>query len=139
MISFMDQSKADGVKSVMPSPIHPYKMWQFEGQAAVPVGGSGKLVPVFDNDFRRIHGPDQPRQLLQKEFPVYLQDGRIDITRRKFVIRPECLEHDNVWGPDIRGYVLDPRTSTDVDNPDDIRRAEIVFQQLNAEREKDGG
>lgn len=132
MIAHMQETGADGLKSVIPAPLHPYKMWQMEKPG--PVGTSSKLLPVFDNEFRRLHGPDQPRQKVQEMFPVYFQDGQIDITRRKFILRPECLEDDNVWGENLHGYLLDPRTSTDLDEPSDFIRAEKTYEQLKQER-----
>ncbi|MEX1997735.1 MAG: acylneuraminate cytidylyltransferase family protein [Candidatus Andersenbacteria bacterium] len=125
-ITHLQQTGADGLKSVIPTPLHPYKMWQRQKD--------GKLIPVFDSKYRRQRGPDQPRQKIQELFPVYFQDGQIDITRRKFVLRPECLQYDNVWGDNIHGYVLDPRTSTDLDTPDDFRHAEKIYQQIQVER-----
>lgn len=132
MIAHIQETGADGLKSVVPAPLHPYKMWQMETPG--PVGTSSKLLPVFDNEYRRLHGPDQPRQKIQEMFPVYFQDGQIDITRRKFILRPECLENDNVWGENLHGYLLDPRTSTDLDEPSDFIRAEKIYEQLKQER-----
>ncbi len=132
MVEHIKGSDADGLKSVVPSPLHPYKMWQIEGDATI--GSSGKLVPVFDNEYRRVHGPDQPRQKIQEMFPVFFQDGQVDITRRAFVLRPEALEHENVWGENLHGFVLDPRTSTDLDEPSDFIRAEKIYEQLQKER-----
>jgi CMP-N,N'-diacetyllegionaminic acid synthase len=148
MINYMlTHPEADGVKSVIPAPLHPYKMWHLVNSEfripndeiktkleTGPVGKTGPLKPVFDNDFRRMHGPDQPRQKMQEMFPVYFQDGQIDITRRKFVLRPECLQYENVWGPNLHGYVLDPWTSTDLDTPDDFRHAEKVYKEMQKER-----
>jgi N-acylneuraminate cytidylyltransferase len=139
MVRHMQESGADGLKSVIPAPLHPYKMWQFtNGESgkhnAKDLGRSGKLVPVFDNDFRRQRGPDQPRQKIQELFPVYFQDGQVDITRRKFIVRPECLRYDNVWGENLHGYVLDSRTSTDLDEPADFIRAENIYRTLKRER-----
>lgn len=132
MVGYMQaHPEADGLKSVIPAPLHPYKMWQFKN---LEVGGAGELAPVFDNEWRRERGPDQPRQKIQEQFPVYWQDAQIDITRRKFVVRPECLEHDNVWGENIHGFVLDPRTSADLDTPDDLRRAEEMYRLLQKEK-----
>ena len=141
MVRYMQEHpEADGVKSVIPTPLHPYKMWQFQNPKSKiqnpKVGEAGPLIPVFDNDFRRKHGPDQPRQKIQELFPVYFQDAQIDITRRRFVLRPEALLHDNVWGENLHGYVLDPRTSADLDTPDDFRRAEALYRTLQAERDK---
>lgn len=134
MITHIQETGADGLKSVIPAPLHPYKMWQFENSEKRDIGTSGKLVPVFDNEFRQSHGPDQPRQKVQEMFPVYFQDGQVDITRREFVLRPECLENDNVWGSNLHGFVLDPRTSTDLDEPADFIRAEKIYETMQQER-----
>lgn len=135
MVQYIKKSGADGVKSIIPTPLHPYKMWLFDGEDKV--GSAGQLKPVFDNDFRRIHGPDQPRQQVQAKFPVYFQDAQIDITRRKFILRREALENDNVWGENIHGYILDPRTSADLDTPEDFQRAERLYQKMQEERDLD--
>jgi len=128
MVEHMKKTKADGLKSVIPAPLHPYKMWT--------IAKSGKLKPVFDNAFRQKKGPDQPRQKVQAQFPVYFQDGQVDITRRKFILRPECLKEDNVWGKNLHGYILDARTSTDLDEPADFRHAAKVYKQIQAERKQ---
>jgi len=132
MIEHMEKNDADGLKSVVPSPLHPYKMWHIEGDGRI--GSVGKLVPVYDNDFRMERGPDQPRQKIQKLFPVFFQDGQVDITRRKFILRAEALKFDNVWGQNLHGFVLDPRTSTDLDEPDDFIRAEKIYKDMQDER-----
>lgn len=134
MVEHMKTHEADGLKSVVPTPLHPYKMWQFEDGVGLEVGASGKLVPVFDNDFRQERGPDQPRQKIQELFPVYFQDGQVDITRREFILRPEALKLENVWGQNLHGFVLDPRTSTDLDEPADFIRAEKIYEDLQNER-----
>lgn len=139
MVHYMQRHpEADGIKSVVPAPLHPYKMWWFDTahHKQVTVSSAGKLRSLsdFDSDFRSKHGPDVPRQQVQQLFPVYFQDGQIDITRRKFILRPECLIHDNVWGENLHGYALDPRTSTDLDTPEDFRRAAKLYRQLLEER-----
>lgn len=145
MVGYMkEHGEADGLKSVIPTPLHPYKMWSFatdDDQLATSnkrIGDVGRLVPVFDNEYRKTHGPDQPRQKIQERFPVYFQDGQIDITRRQFILRPECLKYDNVWGGNLHGYVLDPRTSTDLDTKEDFHRAEKLYEQLRTEQGKQG-
>lgn len=132
MVEHIMSSGADGLKSVIPTPLYPYKMWEIDGNGSV--GSAGKLCPVFNNEFRQRHGPDQPRQTIQQMFPVFFQDGQIDITRREFILRPECLERENKWGENLHGFVLDPRTSTDLDEPADFIRAEILYEQLQKER-----
>lgn len=135
MITYMlNNPIADGVKSIVPAPLHPYKMWQFADHKGRAVGQASPLKPTFDNDYRRERGPDQPRQKIQELFPVYFQDGQIDITRRKFILRPECLQYDNVWGQNLHGYVLDPRTSTDLDTLEDFRHAEELYKKMIKER-----
>ena len=137
MVKYMlTHAEADGVKSLIPAPLLPYKMWQFSDEKSRPIGEAGSLKPVFDNEYRRTHGPDQPRQKIQEMFPVYWQDGQIDVTRRKFILRPECLKYDNAWGENLYGYVLDPRTSTDLDGPEDFRRAGKLYKQLEKERRR---
>ena len=134
MVDYMlTHPEADGLKSMIPTPHLPYKMWQFDDEKSRAVGEAGALKPVFDNEYRRQHGPDQPRQKIQEMFPVYFQDAQIDITRRKFILRPECLKYDNVWGPNMYGYVLDSRTSTDLDTPEDFRHAEKIYNELKKE------
>lgn len=135
MVRYVQESGADGAKSVIPSPLHPYKMWQFEDEKDREIGQAGLLKPVFDNEYRQERGPDQPRQEIQKKFPVFFQDAQIDVTRREFVAREECLKYDNPWGPNLYGYVLDPRTSADLDTPDDFRRAEMLYEQMHEERD----
>ncbi len=132
MIEHIKSTGADGVKSVIPSPLHPYKMWQMEGTGEI--GSSGKLIPVLDSEYRQTHGPDQPRQKIQELFPVFFQDGQVDITRRSFVMRPEALKYENVWGENLHGFILDPRTSTDLDEPTDFIRAEKIYRDLQQER-----
>ncbi len=134
MVKHIQETGADGLKSVIPTPLHPYKMWQFEGGEKREIGQSGKLVPVFDNEYRQERGPDQPRQKIQEMFPVFFQDGQVDITRRQFVLRPEALELENIWGANLHGFVLDPRTSTDLDEPADFIRAEKIYNDMQQER-----
>lgn len=135
MVTYMEEHReADGVKSIVPASSHPYKMWQFRDEKGRAIGEADTLKPIFDNEFRQERGSDQPRQKVQGLFPVYFQDGQIDITRRKFILRPECLQYDNVWGPNLHGYVLDPRTSTDLDTPEDFRHAEHIYEDMVKEK-----
>lgn len=126
--------EVDGLKSVIPSPIHPYKMWQFHDEKDRAIGEGGPMKSVFANEYRKEHGPDQPRQKLQEMFPVYWQDAQIDITRRKFVLRPETLKLGSVWGPNIHGYVLDARSVVDIDTLEDLKEAERIYKALQQEK-----
>lgn len=137
-VRYLQESGADGLKSIIPAPLHPYKMWRLEG--AGQIGSGGRLRPLsdFDTPHRRQRGPDQPRQLIRQRYPVFFQDAQIDITRRRFVLRPACLRYDNVWGENVHGFVLDERTSVDLDEPADFIRAEKIRRQLHRElKDKD--
>src|SRR5688572_29265370 len=68
----------DGLKTVVPAPIPPYKMWTMKKD--------GSMKPLLPHPYRLKHGPDIPRQRAQQMFPVYWQDAQIDITRPKFVM-----------------------------------------------------
>ena len=131
----LDHPEVDGVKSVIPSPVHPYKIWQFIDKQDRQIGEGGPMESVLANDYRKVHGPDQPRQKVQELFPVYWQDAQIDATRRKFVLRHETLELGSVWGPNIHGYVLDERSVVDIDTLTDLHEAEKVYKQIKKERE----
>ena len=128
--------EVDGVKSVIPAPVHPYKTWQFVDKQERKIGEAGPMESVFANEYRKVHGPDQPRQKIQELFPVYWQDAQIDATRRQFVLRHETLELGSVWGPNIHGYVLDPRSVVDIDTLTDLHDAERVYKELKEERKK---
>ena len=136
MVRYIKRTGADGLKSVIPAPLHPYKMWRFVGDKDLRPGKAARLKPVFDNSYRKQKGPDQPRQQIQKKFPVFFQDAQIDITRRKFVLRPECLKYDNPWGPNMHGYVLDERTIVDIDTPEDLRLAAKIYRKLTGEKKR---
>ncbi len=124
----------DGLKTVIPSPIPPYKMWWARGRRAVPAGSGTPLDPFMDTPFRRTHGPDLGRQRVWAKYPVYWQEGSIDITRPQFVMSRNATKHRNVFGPDIHGYVMDPRQVVDIDTAEDLRVAEKVWRELLRKR-----
>lgn len=113
-------------------------MWQFKNfesnKHKLAIGMAGELTPVFDNEFRREHGPDQPRHKIQELFPVYFQDAQIDITRRQFILWLGSLSRENVWGAKLHGYVLDARTSVNLDTPENFQRAERVYEALRRDK-----
>jgi CMP-N-acetylneuraminic acid synthetase len=134
MIEYIQKSGADGIKSVMHTPVHTYKMWTFAGNANKKIGEAGQMSPILNDDYRKLHGPDQPRQRISEMYPQYWQDGQVDITRRKFILRPECLKYENVFGPNLHGYVLDGRLIADIDSEKDLIRAEKLYKQYLKEK-----
>lgn len=128
------ESHCDGLKTVIPSPIPPYKMWWMDGRQERPVRQAGPMESFLNTEFWQQHGPDLGRQNVWKEYPVYWQEGSIDITRPKFVLSQEATQYRNVFGPNIHGYVMDPRQVVDIDTEEDLRRAAQVWQELQRER-----
>jgi CMP-N,N'-diacetyllegionaminic acid synthase len=118
----------DGLKTVIPTPIPPYKMWT--------MGTRGSMKPLLPHPYRLKHGPDIPRQRAQKMFPVYWQDAQIDITRPKFIMSEAARKYGNCWGKNIHGYIMDARKVVDIDTPADLRHAAQVMKTIRRERKK---
>ena len=129
----------DGLKTIIPAPIPPYKIWWAKGRRAVPVHAATPLAPFFDTTFRRQHGPDLGRQRVFRKYPVYWQEGSIDITRPRFILSPRATKYRNVFGPNIHGYVMDPRQVVDIDTAEDLSEAAKVWRQLQRERKNKMG
>lgn len=137
-VQYVLKTGCDGLKTVIPSPIPPYKMWWAKGRTEQPVHTAIPLEPFFDTPFRHTHGPDLGRQRVWEKYPVYWQEGSIDITRPKFIMRRNTTKYRNVFGPNIHGYIMDPRQVVDIDTAEDLREAAKVWKQLQRERkEKD--
>ncbi len=128
------RTSCDGLKTVIPAPIPPYKMWWAQGHKDVPIRTATPLEPFFDTPFRRRHGPDLGRQRMWVKYPVYWQEGSIDITRPRFIMSARATKYRNVFGSHLHGYVMDPRQVVDIDTADDLRRAAQVWKELQRER-----
>ncbi|TSC71912.1 MAG: N-acylneuraminate cytidylyltransferase [Parcubacteria group bacterium Gr01-1014_38] len=133
-VRYVLRTGCDGLKTVIPSPIPPYKLWWAKGRKGHPVHTATPLEPFFDTPFRRTHGPDLGRQRVWAKYPVYWQEGSIDITRPKFIMSRNATKYRNVFGPNIRGYIMDPRQVVDIDTAEDLREAAKVWRQLRRER-----
>ena len=118
----------DGLKTVIPTPIPPYKMWRIQK--------NGSMKPLLPHPYRLRHGPDIPRQRAQKKFPVYWQDAQIDITRPRFVLSDAARKYGNCFGSNIHGYIMDERKVVDIDTPADLRHAAEVMRALKLEKRK---
>jgi len=116
IIRFILKAKCDSVKSVsLPYPHNPFKMWFLDTKTK-------KMKPLLLTRYFKKLGTDVPRQLLPT---VYWQNGLVDATRAKFIWR------GRVFGPDMRGFVTDPRRSADIDGPEDLKRAAALMRKLN--------
>jgi len=125
-IEFVQKTNCDSLKTVIPTLIHPHKMWW--------IGENNKLIPILKTKTRLRYGPDLPRQKLEKI--AYWQDGYVDITRRKFILK---AKFGNMFGKDFRGFVRDAKETIDLDTPEDYKDAKYIIiereKQLRRERQ----
>ena len=98
-----------------PYPHNPFKMWQFSHPK------STKIKPLLPTKHFDKLGTDVPRQLLPA---AYWQNGLVDATRAKFI------KQGIVYGPHMRGIVIEPERSMDIDEPDDLIKAEELMKKL---------
>lgn len=115
-ISLMAKTGCDSVRTVSaPNPFNPFKMWRFVAAK------EGIMEPLIKTAHYTKLGTDVPRQLLPQ---VYWQNGFVDATRVKFIKR------GIVYGRDVRGVVIDSRRNVDLDEPKDLKRAELLMREF---------
>ena len=116
VISIMTRTKCDSVRTLTsPYPHNPFKMWHFANAK------SSKIKPLLPTKYFNHLGTDVPRQLLPD---VYWQNGLVDATRAKFI------KQGIVYGPDMRGLIIETERSMDIDEPEDLKRAEELMKNL---------
>ena len=116
VISLMLKTKCDSVRTLTsPYPHNPFKMWHFSHPK------STKIKPLLPTKHFDKLGTDVPRQLLPA---AYWQNGLVDATRAKFI------KQGIVYGPHMRGIVIEPERSMDIDEPDDLIKAEELMKKL---------
>jgi len=114
-LRFMVEQGCDSVRTLaVPTHVTPYKMWFLDDQ------DKGLISPVLRTDDFDQLGTDVPRQKLK---PCYWQPGVLMATRA------EIVRTGKVWGPDLRGYVVDIRSAHDIDEPADLEYAEFLMQK----------
>lgn len=106
--------QADSVRSVVATPKHPLKMWRLKGERLVPLITHPKLPEAFN----------LARQLLQKEMPVYVNNGAVDVIRSKTILEKHCL-----GGKTIYGFIMPAERSINIDSPEDFIIAEYLFKK----------
>ncbi|MBN1472259.1 MAG: acylneuraminate cytidylyltransferase family protein [Syntrophaceae bacterium] len=112
---FMIEKRCDSVRTLaVPSHVTPYKMWFLDDAA------SGRISPVLKTEFFDTLLTDVPRQKLR---PCYWQPGAVIATRARFV------RQGRVFGPDLRGVVIDIRHAHDIDEPEDLEYAEFLMNK----------
>jgi len=115
----LDHPEIDSVRSVVPAPETPFKMW-FRGE-------DGLLSPVVRTDIKE--ACNLPRQMLPQAF---LQNACIDVVRTSVV-----MEMNSMTGEKILGYVMD--SFFDIDSEEQFRRAEEHLMQRLGERKSGHG
>jgi CMP-N-acetylneuraminic acid synthetase len=98
----------DSVRSVVPSPETPFKMW-FQKP-------DGRLVPVIESDIPEAHS--QPRQMLP---PTFLQNAAIDVIRSRTIV-----EHGSISGVRIGAFPMG--MFHDIDTPAQMAAAQTAFR-----------
>jgi CMP-N-acetylneuraminic acid synthetase len=97
----------DSVRSVVPAPDTPFKMWFIEPD--------GHLRSAVSTDIPEAHS--LPRQILPQ---AYLQNANIDVVRSRTI-----LELDSMSGASIGGFVMSELH--DIDNAEQLHAAEAAF------------
>lgn len=102
----LNDPQLDSVRSVVPAPETPYKMWRRKDD--------GRITPAVEFDLPEAF--NMPRQLLP---PTYLHNGCIDVLRTRVV-----TELGSMTGQTIHGYVM--QACDDVDTAADLAAAQKV-------------
>lgn len=109
----MNNENADSVRSVIKTPKHPLKMWFMEG---------GKLGPIITHD-KLSEAYNLPRQIINKEMPVFAQNNSVDIIRAKTILEKQSMTGDNIYG-----FEMPEDRSVDIDTPEDFLKIEQLMQ-----------
>ena len=115
VIQLMLDTSCDSARTVSLPAHNPFKMWRMDVASA-------KMDPLMPTEHFAVLGTDVPRQLLPQN--VYWQNGLVDATRVKFI------REGRIYGPDIRGVVVDPRKAIDIDDPDDLGRVQKLLGEF---------
>ena len=99
----------DSVRTVCQVEHHPYWMKKLEGDCA---------MPFVEGKDERIY---YQRQLLP---PVYRINGSVDAIRRDVI-----LNHDFLYGDDMRAVVMSLERSYEVDTPMDLKIIEMLIKE----------
>jgi len=121
VLKFMVEQKCDSVRTISVPHITPYKMWFLEDIK------SGKISPVLKTKYYDSLLTDVPRQKLRT---VYWQPGVAIATRTEFI------KKGRVFGPDIRGFIIDPEHCFDIDEPLDLKIAELLMTEKHKKANK---
>jgi N-acylneuraminate cytidylyltransferase len=111
--------QASGVRTVIPAPANPFKMW---------------LLPESTHDewmrpLLEVTGMTEPFNMPRQKLPqAYWQTGTID------VVRADVIRAGQMSGQRLLPFLVDPRQSIDIDGPSDLQAAAERVDQLGCLR-----
>src|SRR3989338_2598226 len=108
VIRLMLDTGCDSARTVSIPAHNPFKMWRVDVASA-------RMDPLLPTEHGKMLGTDVPRKLLPQN--IYWQNGLVDATRAKFI------RAGRIYGPDIRGVIIDARKAVDIDDSDDLDTA----------------
>jgi N-acylneuraminate cytidylyltransferase len=111
--------EATGVRTVIPAPANPFKMWLLPEPADAPWLRPLLPVPGLAEPF------NMPRQQLPQ---AYWQTGTID------VVRADVIRGGRMSGDRLLPLIVDPRQSIDIDGPADLIAAAERVERLGCLR-----
>ena len=115
----LDTPEATGVRTVIPAPANPYKMWLLPEPGIERFLRPLLAVPGFDEPF------NMPRQKLPQ---AYWQTGTID------VVRADVIRAGRMSGDRLLPMLVDPRQAVDIDAEADLAAAAARVEQLGGLR-----
>jgi CMP-N-acetylneuraminic acid synthetase len=115
----LDDPEATGVRTVIPAPANPYKMW------LMPEAGRGPcLRPLL-----AVPGLEEPYNAPRQKLPqAWWQTGTID------VVRADVIRAGRMSGDRLLPMVVDPRQAVDIDAEADLAAAAARVEQLGCLR-----
>ena len=110
---------ATGVRTVIPAPANPYKMWLLSQP-----GAGGYMRPLVG-----VPDSEEPYNMLRQQLPqAYWQTGTID------VVRADVIRGGRMSGDCLLPMVIDPRQAVDIDSQSDLAAAAARIERLGCLR-----
>lgn len=111
----VDEPRATGVRTVVPAPANPYKMWLIPDRSGTPWMQPLISIPGLDESF------NMPRQALPR---AYWHTGTID------AVRADVIRGGRMSGDRLLPMIVDPRQSIDIDTAQDLTAAADRAREL---------
>ena len=116
VIRLMRETECDSIRTVSRPDNNPFKMWYVDES-------DFSIQPLLPTAYFDTLGTDVPRQLLPQN--VYCQNGMVDATRAKWILQGK------IYGPNIRGVIIESERAVDIDRPEDLETAALLMKKLS--------